>query len=379
MDESAYVPPPIVHSDPMPSEPLQTEPPPPLEVVGGQILLEQMAQLLATALPQPREPVASIERGRKLGAWNYNGLGDPKKASSWLEGNERVYQVMKCTDDQMVTFFAFLLWDRALEWWRAVQRRCPKGVSWAQFKEEFTNKFVPVSYRDAKVVEQGILSVTDYERSFSELVKHVPFIRDDEVSKTKRFVVGLSPAIRTTVASTAHTQYGQVVEAAVRVERSMGLKSQTTPSQGQKRSGSTWVQEGSSKQFKWRVKTQWIGGSRPGQGAQSRKGSVRPQTCSSKGPKPECAQYGKNHYGECRLGTDSCFKCGQPGHFAKECPHIVYGSGSGMGLTRQRQFSAGRGQGQSQRGAPGRGLTTFTRPRGPAGKGHPSRGQMGRP
>ena len=60
VDESAYVPPPTVHSDPMPSEQLQTEPPPPLEVVGGQIPLEQMAQPLATALRQPREPVASI-------------------------------------------------------------------------------------------------------------------------------------------------------------------------------------------------------------------------------------------------------------------------------------------------------------------------------
>ena len=74
--------------------------------------------------------------------------------------------------------------------------------------------------------------MTYYERSFSELVRHVPFIRDDEISKIKRFVVGLSPAIRTTVASTAHTQYGQVVETAIRVERSMVLKSQATPSQG---------------------------------------------------------------------------------------------------------------------------------------------------
>ena len=65
----------------------------------------------------------------------------------------------------------------------------------------------------------------------------------------KRFAVGLSPEIGTTIASTAHTQYGQVVEAAVRDERSMGLKSQATHSQGQKRSGSTWVQGGSSKQL----------------------------------------------------------------------------------------------------------------------------------
>ena len=161
---------------------------------------------------------------------------------------------MQCTDEQMVTFSAFHLRDRALEWWRAVQRRCPEGVSWARFKEEFTNKFVPASYRDAKAeeffrLEQGILSMTDYERSFSELVKHVPFNREDEVSKTKRFDVGLSPEIWTTVALTAHTQYDQVVEATVRDKRSMGLKSQATHSQRQKRSGSTWVQGGSSKQL----------------------------------------------------------------------------------------------------------------------------------
>ena len=53
VDESVHVPPPTVHSDLMSSEPPQTGPTPPPEVMGGQTPLEQMAQLLATALRQP--------------------------------------------------------------------------------------------------------------------------------------------------------------------------------------------------------------------------------------------------------------------------------------------------------------------------------------
>ena len=87
----------------------------------------------------------------------------------------------------------------------------------------------------------------------SLLEKLNPMIKDKKKKSPyhglKRFAVGFSPEIWTTVASTAHTQYGQVVEAAVRDERSMGLKSQATHSQGQKHSGSMWVQGGSSKQL----------------------------------------------------------------------------------------------------------------------------------
>ena len=35
-----------------------------------------MPQILATAFRQPREPTVSIERTRKLGARNYDGIGD---------------------------------------------------------------------------------------------------------------------------------------------------------------------------------------------------------------------------------------------------------------------------------------------------------------
>ena len=84
------------------------------------------------------------------------------------------------------------------------------------------------------------MSVTDYEKKFSELVQHVPIFCDHEVQKSTRFSVGLRKEIKSIVALNSYTQYGQVVEDAIRIERSLGLAPQITQgSQGLKRDGST--------------------------------------------------------------------------------------------------------------------------------------------
>ena len=62
---------------PVPSEPSQAGPSRPLEPAGVNIPIDQMAQILATTFSQPHEPTVSIERARKLGARNYDGIGDP--------------------------------------------------------------------------------------------------------------------------------------------------------------------------------------------------------------------------------------------------------------------------------------------------------------
>ena len=61
---------------PVPLEPSQVRPSRPPEPEGVNIPLDQMAQILATAFRQPREPTVSIERARKLEARNYDGIGD---------------------------------------------------------------------------------------------------------------------------------------------------------------------------------------------------------------------------------------------------------------------------------------------------------------
>ena len=83
----------------------------------------------------------------------------------------------------------------------------------------------------------------------------------EEVQKSKRFVMGLRKEVKSILASVSHTQYGQVVEATNRIERSLKLAPQISQgSQGPKIDGSTWNQGGSSKKSKKGGKPPWVAG-----------------------------------------------------------------------------------------------------------------------
>ena len=64
------------------------------------------------------------------------------------------------------------------------------------------------------------MSVSEYEKKFSELVRLVPYIQADEVLKCKRFLSGLQHWIRVHLAVVPQNKFGDLVEAALRVEQS---------------------------------------------------------------------------------------------------------------------------------------------------------------
>ena len=100
--------------------------------------MDQVIQIVTTATRQAREPPEEqrgmIERTLKLGAKTYDGTGDLEVVYLWLDRFSEIYTVMRCSDEQKVLFSEFLMAARAKDWWEAIKRRHPTGVTWDQFR-----------------------------------------------------------------------------------------------------------------------------------------------------------------------------------------------------------------------------------------------------
>ncbi|MQL71678.1 hypothetical protein Taro_004013 [Colocasia esculenta] len=103
--------------------------------------------------------------------------------------------------------------ERADVWWASLLRtRFEDGaidVAWDEFVRLFRAKFVPEHVQDRMEQEflslaQGSMTVLEYVARFSELSKYAPHIVADECRKTKKFVMGLKPSLRTRLMAFDH-------------------------------------------------------------------------------------------------------------------------------------------------------------------------------
>jgi hypothetical protein len=80
-----------------------------------------------------------------------------------------------------------------------VQHIREKEFMWKEFKRYFEKKYLTKRYYDRKVKELfelklGSMTIDENERNFLELLKYVPFIKD-EVVKIQRYLSGLPPSM----------------------------------------------------------------------------------------------------------------------------------------------------------------------------------------
>jgi hypothetical protein len=106
--------------------------------------------------------------------------------SSHAEGRIIVYQIKGKES---------VWWDQLMQVWYIRE----KDVTWKELKKHFEKKYLTKRYYDTKMKEffelkLGSMKIDEYDRRFLELLKYVPFIKDETV-KIQIYLSGLPPFI----------------------------------------------------------------------------------------------------------------------------------------------------------------------------------------
>ncbi|XP_070049885.1 uncharacterized protein [Nicotiana tomentosiformis] len=135
---------------------------------------------------------------------------------------------MSILESHEVDFTTFQLEGRARRWWKSYLLGRLAGsppITWDQFTHLFLERYIPPSQREElrlqfEQLQQGQLSMTDYEARFFELSRHALMILPTEAELVRRFVAGLHSSIQDSMAWEVEmgTSYQLVVEIARRIE-----------------------------------------------------------------------------------------------------------------------------------------------------------------
>jgi hypothetical protein len=131
--------------------------------------------------------------------------GEHKKeedAETWLLGMKKYFQLQNYSTHAEGRIVMYHLKGKASMWWDQfvqVQHIREKDITWKDFKRYFEKKYLTKRYYDRKMkevfeIKLGSMTIDEYKRSFLELLKYVPFIKDETV-KIQRYLSGLPPSI----------------------------------------------------------------------------------------------------------------------------------------------------------------------------------------
>ncbi|KAG8369537.1 hypothetical protein BUALT_Bualt14G0023800 [Buddleja alternifolia] len=295
--------------------------------------------------PETRE--RRYDKLRKMGAVDFVGTTDPAKAEMWLKQTERVFSLKQCTPEEKFDYAVSLLQGDAYAWWETIPDSTvqPPILTWNDFLREFHDAYVPEVYKDQKEKEflelqQGNRSVAEYEVQFNQLSRYAPHMIATE-KKCTRFEFGLHFTIRNRITQTDSESYSKLKAAAIRSEK---LDSESRNFQlNKKRKNEQTGGFRERKEFTLSSQRSFLSSSK---GNNVR--STTSNTISVGASTATCSHCGRNHRGECRPLTGKCFRCGEPGHIARNCP--MPREETTIEQSRFSGFSPSRGRGRGRFG-----------------------------
>ncbi|XP_057808695.1 uncharacterized protein LOC131023168 [Salvia miltiorrhiza] len=281
-------------------------------------LAHVLAQALRRVLPQqPHQPQAEGGNGvvaqfRSMAPPILRGNEGPLGTEEWMRQMERIFNYMRCRDDLKVTCAAFQLTDDAGHWWEsetaALTEEQMRATTWRTFKEKVMGKYFPRAFRKQKEIElmnleQGNMTILEYERKFTQLGRFAPHLVDTDEKKAWRFENGLRPEIGGHLAALNITSYSEILERAQAVASRLKLDNSVVRPQ----------HTGEKRHCDDRDKMR---NSQPEKKSRSDVGDDQ-ELAPHKPLCPRCQRY---HFGECKSGENVCFRCHKGGHMAMNCP-----------------------------------------------------------
>ncbi|XP_043716275.1 uncharacterized protein LOC122664498 [Telopea speciosissima] len=132
---------------------------------------------------------------------------------------ERIFEVLRCTDEDKIRCAAFQFRGEADSWWQSTKdnfRQLYPKPTWGQFTETFLGNYFPQSFCDQKEIEfmsltQGPKLVLEYQQIFEELFYFAPKHMKPDAVKARKFEQGLRPNIITSVVLHNLSSYAEVV------------------------------------------------------------------------------------------------------------------------------------------------------------------------
>ncbi|EOY01006.1 Gag protease polyprotein [Theobroma cacao] len=179
-------------------------------------------------LVPPPVPDVSISKklkeARQLGCTSFVGDLDATAATDWITQVTETFVDMKLDDDMKLMVATRLLEKRARTWWSSVKSRSITSLTWIDFLQEFDGQYYTYFHQKEKKreflsLQQGNLTIEEYEARFNELMSYVPDLVKSEQDQASYFEEGLRNEIRERMTVTGREPHKEVVQMALRAEK----------------------------------------------------------------------------------------------------------------------------------------------------------------